>query len=87
MVVFNRVANISLNTNLSLLYVSKFVLNIVIKIVFYLGRVDGEGEVFVLLEEGQLAAEVDHARVDRVRNCKVDQFAEKKWNIITTYSI
>ena len=34
----------------------------------------------MFLEERQLRAEVDHPRVDRVRNGKVDQFAENwKW--------
>jgi len=41
----------------------------------HLSRVDGQGEVFQLFEEGQLVADVDHPRVDGVRNGKVDQLA------------
>ena len=42
-----------------------------------LRRGDGQGQVLVRLEEGQLGALVDHPRVDGVRHGEVDQFAGK----------
>ncbi len=52
-------------------------------VVPHLCGVDGEGEVLVLLEEGQLGALVDHARVDRVGHREVDQLAEKQFDCIS----
>ena len=43
-----------------------------------LRRGDGQGQVLVGLEEGQLGALVDDARVDGVGDGEVDQFAGKK---------
>ena len=42
----------------------------------YLSWVDSQGQVLMFLEEGQLVAQIDDSGVDRVRNRKVDQFAE-----------
>ena len=41
------------------------------------GGVDGQGQVLVPLEEGELGALVDHAGVDGVGDGEVDQFAEE----------
>ena len=43
-----------------------------------LRRGDGQGQVLVGLEEGQLGALVDHPRVDGVGHGEVDQFAGKE---------